>query len=52
MQYITIYAVHTYNKRKCHIDNAKLKEIMANCTIMHVSLGSYHSHLAAEGVEL
>ena len=52
MQYITIYAVHTYNKRKYHIDNAKLKEIMANCTIMHVSLGSYHSHLAAEGVEL
>ena len=26
MQYITIYAVHTYNNRKCHRDNAKLKD--------------------------
>ena len=26
MQYITIYATHTYINRKCHIDNAKLKD--------------------------
>ena len=51
MQYINLFmqCTHTITENDTQtMQNLK----MANCTIMHVSLGSYHSHLAAEGVEL
>lgn len=51
MQYINLFmqCTHTITENDTQtMQNLK----MANCTIMHISLGSYHSHLAAEGVEL
>ena len=51
MQYINLFmqCTHTITENDTQtMQNLK----MVDCTIMHVSLGSYHSHLAAEGVEL